>query len=236
MVSEATRDEVFTQLQENSANTHCFDCNATGPLSVSMSFAVFLCEQCAETHAKLGFEVRAIQREAWSVRQLRLIKAGGNEAFAVFLREYEIEKELDAGIKYRTSAAEYYRLRLAAEGREMSISPPTKDTGSQPYTTPITHTPPPQAGLFGRAVAVSREAGGRLLSGLGSTVAVQSIESSTKAALSSVGGGVRTGAGAVSQTIAYQMAKETAASAARTLGESAKGLYHRFWRAPDPSQ
>ena len=229
MVSEATRDAVFTQLQENSANTHCLDCNTTGPLSVSMSFAVFLCEQCAETHAKLGFEVRAIQREAWSVRQLRLIKAGGNEAFAVFLREYEIEKELDAGIKYKTNAAEYYRLRLAAEGREINTSPPTKETGPQPYTPPL---PPPQAGLLGRA----REAGGRLLSGLGSTVAVQSLESSTKAALSSVGGGVRTGAGAVSQTIAYQMAKETAASAARTLGESAKGLYHRFWRAPDPSQ
>lgn len=234
MVSEATRDAVFSQLQENSANSHCFDCNSTGLLSVSTSFAIFLCEQCAETHVKLGFEVRTIHRDAWSVRQLRLIKAGGNEAFAVFLREYEIEKEMDAGLKYKTNAAEYYRLRLAAEGQEISIPPPAKETGSQPYTTPI--PPPPQTGLLGRAVAVSREAGGRLLSGLGSTVAVQSLESSTKAALTSVGGGVRTGAGAVSQTIAYQMAKETAASAARTLGESAKGLYHRFWRAPDPSQ
>jgi len=55
------------------------------------------------------------------------------------------------------------------------------------------------------------------------------MDSSAKAALSSV-------EGAVSQTIVYQMAKETASSAARSLGESVKGFYHRFWRASDPSQ
>lgn len=229
MVSESTRDTVFACLLEETANHHCFDCNAESAW-VSLSFAVFLCTQCAETHGQQGFEVKRITSE-WSVRQLRLIKAGGNEALAAALREGETEEEMSAESKYRTGAAQHYRLRLTAEGREMKL--PSKDTGTQ--LSPPLQVPSPTTttegvkGLLNRAVSASRDAGGKLLSGLGSSVAVQSMDSSAKAALSSV-------EGAVSQTIVYQMAKETASSAARSLGESAKGLYHRFWRSSNPSQ
>lgn len=224
MVSESTRDTVFTRLLEETANRQCLDCSSTEPRWVSLSFAVFLCAQCAEAHGLQGFEVKEIGSE-WSVRQLRLIKAGGNEAFAAALRDSDAGS---ADSKYRTNAAQHYRLRLAA-GREMKL--PSKDTGPQLSTPPPAPTTTPEGGqgLLGRAVTASRDAGGRLLSGLGSSVAVQSMDSSAKAALSSV-------EGAVSQTIVYQMAKETASSAARSLGESVKGFYHRFWRASDPSQ
>ncbi len=49
------------------------------------------------------------------------MKLGGNDRFNCFLKEYDVLKNLPIQEKYHTSAAQYYRERLAAEVNGSSI-------------------------------------------------------------------------------------------------------------------
>ena len=185
-----------------------------------MPFAVFLCSKCAEIHSKSGFEVKGIHTEEWSIRELKYIKSGGNEAFERFLAPYDLKCEG----KYLTNAANYYRNSVLMS-EEQGVEAPGKEAGGQLWTGTegVKGGQEGVRGLLGKAVAASKSA----ISGIGNTVAAQSMETS----VSTVSSRVLTGADAVSQTIAYQMAKATAATAAKSL----TSLYTRFWSPSNPS-
>eukprot|EP00607_Mallomonas_marina_P007303 CAMPEP_0182418184 /NCGR_PEP_ID=MMETSP1167-20130531/2653_1 /TAXON_ID=2988 /ORGANISM="Mallomonas Sp, Strain CCMP3275" /LENGTH=406 /DNA_ID=CAMNT_0024592243 /DNA_START=381 /DNA_END=1601 /DNA_ORIENTATION=- len=63
--------------------------------------------------------------DSWNEKQIKLMKAGGNDNFCRFLNDYGIKKDLSIPQKYNTAAAAYYKDRLLAmvEGRPLPKEP-----------------------------------------------------------------------------------------------------------------
>jgi len=110
-------------------NDVCVDCPKKHPTWASVSNGVLLCLECAGVHRGLGVDVsfvRSLTLDAWTDKQLRTMRAGGNSAlqsaFAsagmpeAVLRPDTAPDGLKAAIakKYRSNVAEAYRARLVA--------------------------------------------------------------------------------------------------------------------------
>ena len=82
---------------------------------VSLTYATFLCQQCADKHKLLGSSVshlKPIKADFWSKQQLDFLGMGGNYKFIVLMKDYQLDKEEDIAFKYRTAAVDYYKRQL----------------------------------------------------------------------------------------------------------------------------
>jgi threonyl-tRNA synthetase len=106
-----------SQLEKDSYNKFCIDCNKNESTHASVTYGVFICEECAQTHIKeFGMEnsyVKSLFGELWDDYQCRCIMSGGNKLFWDFLKQYNLEWKPIAA-KYKTKEAKYYKRRLAA--------------------------------------------------------------------------------------------------------------------------
>ncbi|KIJ37421.1 hypothetical protein M422DRAFT_60984 [Sphaerobolus stellatus SS14] len=125
-------------------NKTCVDCGAPRPQWASISFAVFMCLQCAGLHRGYGVHIsfiRSVSMDAWQDEQLRRMKLGGNGPFKRFMREYPAEGGYTEGMssydKYHCWAATQYREKLTAELEDKPWSPsPPPPGGSNPNSRP----------------------------------------------------------------------------------------------------
>ena len=64
--------------------------------------------------------VRSVKMDKWSEKQLALMRSGGNAALISFLADRGVDISGEPAVKYKTAAAELYRLRLdaTADGRD----------------------------------------------------------------------------------------------------------------------
>ena len=65
--------------------------------------------------------VRSVKMDKWSEKQIALMRSGGNAALNRFLTDRGVDASGEPAVKYKTAAAELYRLRLdaAADGRDL---------------------------------------------------------------------------------------------------------------------
>ena len=108
-------------IKENEYNNKCFDCNNKSITHVSINNGIFLCEQCAEKHKRLGKIISNIipinEEGNWNETKVKYLEKGGNKRLISLLSEtYNIDKNLLNNVElYKSNILSYYRKLIKAE-------------------------------------------------------------------------------------------------------------------------
>ncbi|KAG1755439.1 ArfGap-domain-containing protein [Suillus lakei] len=105
--------------REDLKNKTCVDCGNPNPQWASVSFAVFLCLQCAGVHRGFGVHisfVRSVSMDTWQADQIKRMQLGGNAPFRQFIESYTPTDQ--GGYKQGTSAYDTYHCWAASQYRE----------------------------------------------------------------------------------------------------------------------
>ncbi|KAF8238972.1 ArfGap-domain-containing protein [Tricholoma matsutake] len=156
MADQVAAKKILSELskREDLRNKTCNDCSNLNPQWASVSFAVFLCLQCAGTHRGYGVHVsfvRSISMDTWQDEQVRRMQLGGNARFCEFVRSYTpIEQggyndNLSPYDKYHCWAASQYRAKLDAELAGKTWTPSAPPPSSTPNNR--SSSPNPSSGL-----------------------------------------------------------------------------------------
>ena len=140
MESFANND--INEIMKIEGNNKCIDCNAENPTFASTNNAVFLCENCANIHKRLGTNIsiiKSLNNDVFTPEEISILKIGGNKRFNDFVKEYGIKEEQNKEFKYHLKLVEYYRLLLLTEIN--------KEKNSNVYEHLINNKPNPEIGL-----------------------------------------------------------------------------------------
>ncbi|EKM59301.1 uncharacterized protein PHACADRAFT_249704 [Phanerochaete carnosa HHB-10118-sp] len=140
-MDQAVAKRILQELIKNEelGNKKCIDCGNPNPQWASLSFAVFLCLQCAGVHRGFGVHisfVRSVSMDTWHEEQIKRMKLGGNAPFKKSMQEYPADGGWKDGMSsydtYHTWAATQYREKLDADlaGKPWSPSSPPAGTAA----------------------------------------------------------------------------------------------------------
>jgi len=121
---DAVAVRFFQAQQDNdSANNVCCDTGCAGPQWASLSHGIYISIEAAGAHRSLGVQVSKVlstTMDSWKPVHLKMMELGGNRRFTEFLQEHKVPDDMPIRQKYRTRAAEWYRVNLLAlaEGTE----------------------------------------------------------------------------------------------------------------------
>lgn len=133
MVSSSTAEEILNKIREDPSNSTCADCPSQVIEFASISHGSFICAACANQHMTLGPHISFVKpvSDSWSIRQLKIMTAGGNGTLQNFFSSYLMPRDSTIDFKYNTLAAKYYRemLKVMAEGESCTMPTPSIDEG-----------------------------------------------------------------------------------------------------------
>ncbi|KAI0692262.1 hypothetical protein BC835DRAFT_1278001 [Cytidiella melzeri] len=142
-VAKRTLQELIKN--EELGNKKCVDCGNPNPQWATVSFAVFLCLQCAGVHRGFGVHisfVRSVSMDTWQEEQIKRMQLGGNKPFKDFMESYPAAQGgytegMNAYETYHSWAATQYREKLDADiaGKNWSMSSPPADR--QAFANPL---------------------------------------------------------------------------------------------------
>ena len=92
-------------------NKTCVHCKSPMPTFASINNAIIICQQCAEKHKTLGYNISYVRelKDGWDPYLLSFFEMGGNSRFIRFSRKYELD-DMPIEDIFRTKISEYYRL------------------------------------------------------------------------------------------------------------------------------
>ena len=105
---------IKSMVSQSAAQTTCCDCGASNPSFTSLNNGIFLCLTCANTHKTFGEQysyIQSIANDKWNDTSLLYVRFGSNDNFKNFIKNYKL-LEKSAEYRYKTLAAEYYRMRV----------------------------------------------------------------------------------------------------------------------------
>jgi len=131
--------------REDIKNKTCVDCENPNPQWASLSFAVFICLQCAGLHRGFGVHisfVRSVSMDTWQEDQVRRMQIGGNGPFLEFMQSYSPAEQggykegISSHDKYHCWAATQYREKLDSvlQDKPWTPSAPPEDFTSQRHS------------------------------------------------------------------------------------------------------
>ena len=115
---ESLPNNEISELLKQEGNNHCIDCQLVNPTYTSINNAVFLCDNCADIHKRLGqniTQIKSITNDQFSDEEISLLKIGGNLRLENLLKEYSLKEDQNKQYKYYLKIVEYYRSLLKAE-------------------------------------------------------------------------------------------------------------------------
>ena len=98
-------------------NIHCLECNSEKINYISITFAIFICDNCYKNYSnfKKNQLIKNINDE-FNTHEIILIKKGGNERFLNLMKEYSISlTQPSIEFKYLTNISKYYLKLLKVE-------------------------------------------------------------------------------------------------------------------------
>nr|AAT12346.1 putative zinc finger protein-like protein [Antonospora locustae] len=85
-VSKEDAEKFFLMLRNEKGNSRCFDCNKSGPTWISMRHAVFVCTECAAEHRAMGFRLKSMLLDTFTLDDFKRIRLGGNFSIGALSR------------------------------------------------------------------------------------------------------------------------------------------------------
>ncbi|EIM85729.1 ArfGap-domain-containing protein [Stereum hirsutum FP-91666 SS1] len=163
MSDQASAKKILQELikRDDLKNKVCVDCTNPNPQWASLSFAVFLCLQCAGVHRGFGVHisfVRSVSMDSWTDTQIKRMQSGGNKPFLDFIRAYDpaqggYTEGMPKHDQYHCWAATQYREKLDAELQDKpwsaSAPPPSLPTNNNSSTSPTPSRPSSAQGQGG---------------------------------------------------------------------------------------
>ena len=92
-------------------NKTCVHCKSPMPTFASINNAIIICQECAEKHKTLGYNISYLRelKDNWDPYLLSFFEMGGNSRFIRFSKKYELD-DMSIEDKFHTKISEYYRL------------------------------------------------------------------------------------------------------------------------------
>ena len=121
-IMENTDQLPLAQLFAKQANSLCSQCGRASRQWADLKHAIFLCLNCAAAYKEFAWttQIKSIGLDEWSEEEIQRMERGGNEAFANFMKAYDLD-QAEIRIKVTSQAAAYYRVML--EGKMIGVQP-----------------------------------------------------------------------------------------------------------------
>ena len=115
MEDKFSSNEIMHKLfDKDYENKVCVECKNPMPSFVSINNAVTLCDQCANIHMKLGYNVSYVRHlvSEWDAYLLAFLERGGNSRYIRLTKKYDLD-DLPIEQKLNTRILEYHRLLVS---------------------------------------------------------------------------------------------------------------------------
>lgn len=118
--------ERLQELFRLEANTRCLHCGRPSKQWAELTFAIFLCLDCAASFREFPWltKIKSVNLDEWSSQDVDRMEKGGNESFSHFLRIYSLELG-DIRVKVTCRASKYYRDML--DGKAIGEQPAVEE-------------------------------------------------------------------------------------------------------------
>ena len=123
---QAGPTERLINLFQEETNLKCLHCGKPSKQWAELSFAIFLCLDCAAAFREFNWivKIKSVNLDDWSPEEVDRMERGGNQSFSNFLQQYGLQLA-DIRLKVSSKASKYYKDML--DGKALGAQPSIED-------------------------------------------------------------------------------------------------------------